>query len=230
MTVIEAWRDLHQWSFYRGRRDNELAIYDDQHAAVINRQLWISANRTATGWRSSLLYANIPFIRGTLTIPVKAPRVVGMWPAVWFLGYDYNGSNWPQCGEFDALEIPGTKLLTANGGPAFGTNLHGGASIPQRWQSGTKPLDYSPEWFSLIIRTDCDNFIALDTDHGYGATNAVTHRRSDLPAGRVWPFSSKRGLRTVLNVAVGGWADAPDPVGPKSAVMRVGQIQFREEW
>lgn len=73
--------------------DGKLKIY-----AVRNENLFTSA-RLNTKDKVEVKYAKIEAL-------IKVPKVdVGLWPAFWTMGANFNGDNWPACGEIDIMEV-----------------------------------------------------------------------------------------------------------------------------
>ena len=89
------------------------------------------------------------FQYGRMEARLKVPSGKGLWPAFWMLGSNFNGSNWPDCGEIDIMEYIGKEPDLI-----FGT-LHGpgysGAMGFSQWNRQTYNIaddfhTYAIEW------------------------------------------------------------------------------------
>ena len=115
-----------------------------------------------------------------------------MWPAFWMLGENYNGSNWPSCGEMDIMELFGAKDGTNMGSFHMGTSsskeiswtanytLAGGATFNQAYHT------FGLLWTSTGVTDYVDN-VAYET------------HPSSSPG---WAFSQP--FFFLINLAVGG--------------------------
>ena len=46
---------------------------------------------------------------GRIEARLKVPSGKGLWPAFWMIGSDFDGNNWPDCGEIDIMEYIGKE-------------------------------------------------------------------------------------------------------------------------
>jgi len=44
---------------------------------------------------------------GRIEVRAKLPKGAGVWPAIWMMGVNRPGVNWPRCGEIDVMEFVG---------------------------------------------------------------------------------------------------------------------------
>ena len=139
------------------------------------------------------------FQYGRIEGRLKVPPGAGLWPAFWMLGSNFNGSNWPDCGEIDIMEYIGKEPDLI-----FGT-LHGpgysGALGFSKWNRQTYNIaddfhTYAIEWEPDEIRW------YYDGEQYYSVTP------TDI-SDREWVFNQPFFL--ILNLAVGG--QLPGPVG-----------------
>ena len=49
------------------------------------------------------------FQYGRIEARIKVPEGKGLWPAFWMLGSNFDGNNWPDCGEIDIMEYIGKE-------------------------------------------------------------------------------------------------------------------------
>jgi beta-glucanase (GH16 family) len=136
---------------------------------------------------------------GRIEARLKVPSGKGLWPAFWMLGSDFNGSNWPDCGEIDIMEYIGKEPDLI-----FGT-LHGpgysGALGFTKWNRQTYNIAddfhiYAIEWEPDEIRWF------------YDGSHYHTVNGTDI-GDRKWVFDHPFFI--ILNLAVGG--QLPGPVG-----------------
>ncbi|MDZ4181723.1 MAG: family 16 glycosylhydrolase [Candidatus Cloacimonadaceae bacterium] len=115
--------DSDKWSYDLGYGENgwgndEWQLYTNnlQNVRVENGNLvisavWDSINYPVPGKRNgSITSARIntknkfSFKYGKVQARIKIPTDMGMWPAFWMLGKNYDTVGWPQCGEIDIME------------------------------------------------------------------------------------------------------------------------------
>ncbi len=132
------------------------------------------------------------FQYGRIEARVKVPAGAGLWPAFWMLGSNFNGSNWPDCGEIDIMEYVGREpdlIMGTLHGPGYS-----GALGLTRWNRQTYNIaddfhTYAVEWEADEIRWYYDE--------------ALYHTVARTDVGdRPWPFDQPFFL--ILNLAVGG--------------------------
>jgi len=139
------------------------------------------------------------FQYGRIEARLKVPAGAGLWPAFWMLGNDFNGSNWPDCGEIDIMEYIGKEpdLIM---GTAHGPGYSGTLGITKWNRQSYKIADdfhtYAIEWGPDQI------------DWFYDGVKYHTVTRNDV-GDRKWVFDHPFFI--LLNLAVGG--QLPGPVG-----------------
>ena len=135
---------------------------------------------------------------GKIEVKAKLPQGIGIWPAIWMLGENWQQVSWPKCGEIDIMEhvgfvrdsIYGTVHTEAYN-HEIGTAVGKGVYVNQ-------PYDefhiYSVKWTPQKIDFLLDNVVY----HSFKNENKTAAE---------WPFDQKFHLK--LNVAVGGsWGGA----------------------
>ncbi|OIP83270.1 MAG: hypothetical protein AUK44_05625 [Porphyromonadaceae bacterium CG2_30_38_12] len=75
----------------------------------------------------------VHFQYGKIETRMKIPSTAnGLWPAFWLMGNDFNGSNWPACGEIDVMECGHSAGIASGTQSSFmGGALHWGPVSPQ---------------------------------------------------------------------------------------------------
>ncbi len=144
---------------------------------------------------------------GRFEIRAKVVTGNGMWPAFWMLGDDYDGNNWPQCGEIDIMEVRGTRPYN-NGGSLHGPGYSGmhpltGTYVLPHVDGGPSLSDdfhtYAVEWETGVVRFYVDDNLF------------ETHTPADIPAdagaNAKWVYDHPFFI--LLNVAVGGTFPGP---------------------
>lgn len=125
-----------------------------------------------------------------------------MWPAFWMLGANIDEVGWPACGEIDILEGKGRLPSWTSGalhrGPDPEHNLitSGDYVLPEgdfhsRWHV------FAVEWEPEQIRWYVDDVLYNTVDKAGDVNPAY------------WPFDHGHPFYLILNLAVGGWFDAP---------------------
>jgi beta-glucanase (GH16 family) len=139
------------------------------------------------------------FQYGRIEARLKVPSGFGLWPAFWMLGSDFNGSNWPDCGEIDIMEYIGKEpdLIM---GTAHGPGYSGALGI-SKWNRQT--YNIADDFHTYAIEWDPDQIRWF-----YDGVQYHTVSRDDV-GDRKWVFDHPFFI--ILNLAVGG--QLPGPVG-----------------
>jgi hypothetical protein len=150
--------------------------------------------------------------------PIVAPTGVGVWPAFWLAGADFDHVGWPAAGELDVLEGWGARPTIAHSAIHVGTRADPHAHRQYGWgePGGTtdlgEPLDarthlYGVYFDARVVRFYIDRKPTMTV----WADDAIA-------AGYLWPFD--RPQHMILNVAVpaGNHSEFPKTmtVGPIS--------------
>ncbi len=118
--------DSSKWSYDTGTGswgwgNNELQYYTDRtdNVQVTGGNLVITARREDFGgmpYTSGRIHSQGKFSAhyGRIAARMKLPEGLGVWPAFWMLGQDFDGQNWPAIGELDILEMRGGQDYTAS--------------------------------------------------------------------------------------------------------------------
>ena len=129
---------------------------------------------------------------GHIEARIQVPDGQGLWPAFWMLG----GSNWPNDGEIDIMEVVGRQPNTLYGtlhGPGYsGGNGYGATrnSSTPYWQAfHTYAIDWSPNL--IIWRVDGSEFFRATPESLRAAKGNVS-----------WVYN--HGFFIIMNLAVGG--------------------------
>lgn len=139
------------------------------------------------------------FHYGRIEARIKVPEGKGLWPAFWMLGSNFDGSNWPDCGEIDIMEYIGKEpdlIMGTLHGPGYSGALGFSQWNRQEFLIADDFHTYAIEWEPDQIRWYFDN-------EEYFVVN-----REDIGE-RAWPFDQPFFI--ILNLAVGGVL--PGPVG-----------------
>lgn len=132
------------------------------------------------------------FQYGRIEGRLKVPAGAGLWPAFWMLGSDFNGRNWPDCGEIDIMEYIGKEPDLI-----FGT-LHGpgysGALGLSKWNRQT--YNIADDFHTYAIEWEADQVRWY-----YDGNHYFTVNRADV-GDREWVFNQPFFI--ILNLAVGG--------------------------
>ena len=191
-----------------GNGDLQTYTASTRNAVVRNGMLQITARREVkTGtdgitrnYTSARLETRGKFTMkyGRVEARIKIPRGVGLFPAFWMLGSDFDRVGWPRSGEFDIMENNGRTPRTLTAG------FHGpgmlGAAGSHHIEMGAPLADafhvYGMRWGPDSVSWTFDGRVV------------ATATRASLPRGAVWVFDKPFYL--LLNVAVGGnWPGTP---------------------
>jgi beta-glucanase (GH16 family) len=200
--------------------DGGIQNYTDsiQNAYVQDNQLRIVAIKescTSAMLRGEYLQE---YTFGVFAAKIRMPYGQGMWPAWWLVG---NGDKykvwWPTVGEIDILEMIGgnarANLTDQNAhatihwnnqsntmNPSFNKDRTYVWKTPDDSMLHNNSLVYWTEWTETQITIGINEF-------PYFRFNTTNIPESINP---VWAFSGKWPFYMILNIAVGGWAKAPD--------------------
>lgn len=184
---------------YTTDRPENASLDGDGHLAITaRREDYLGQAYTAARLKTKGLFAQA---RGRFEARIKLPIGQGIWPAFWMLGDDFDGGNWPQCGEIDVMEYRGQEphvLIGSLHGPGYSGN-----------NAITHRHELAQGGFNLgfhVFRIDWDETGIVWSVDGYVYHSATP---DDLPPGTEWVFDHPFFL--LLNVAVGGrWVGDPD--------------------
>lgn len=179
--------------------------------------LVITARRTADGGYTSARLsarhssAGTLFRYGLFEARIRVPVGSGVWPAFWLLGED-DRYGWPDCGEIDIMEAPSSDSTRGQ--------IHQGTHSPRAGETHS-PHTSTGDAVGVGVTPSRGDWAG--TFHTYAAdwaphridfyvdgrrTGSVTE--SDVrDHGGIWRFD-ERAQAPILNLAVGGWAGAPD--------------------
>jgi len=97
-----------EWQNYTNSQDN--VKVEDGNLVITAR--WDSVNfPSGPGKRNGSVTSGrintknkFSFKYGKVKANIKIPTTMGMWPAFWMLGQNFDSAGWPQCGEIDIME------------------------------------------------------------------------------------------------------------------------------
>ncbi len=198
--------DNTKWDYEIGYiRNNEEQYYTKnlRNARIENGYLLLEAHmEEVEGYNyssGSITTSNmVAWQYGKIEVKAKLPKGVGIWPAIWMLGENWQQVSWPKCGEIDIMEHVGFTKDTVYGtvhteayNHTIGTSVGKGVFI-------NNPYDefhiYAVEWTDEKIDFLLDNTVY----HSFKNENKTEAE---------WPFDQKFHLK--LNIAVGGsWGGA----------------------
>jgi beta-glucanase (GH16 family) len=155
------------------------------------------------------------FTYGLIEARVKVPGGIGLWPAFWMLGADYDAHGWAACGEIDIMEYIGQHPNRLYG-TAHGPGYSGGSGLGSTIEAD-QPL--SDDYHVFAVEWHPDSIVwMLDGKPYFQITPA------DVPAGDEWVFD--HDFFILMNVAVGGgMAGLIDPATIFPETMSVDYIR-----
>ena len=210
--------DSTKWSYEYGlKRNQEKQYYSDssKNVRVEEGNLILEAHKEMTrneqfvskdekGWKKNTEYADYTsgsittkglgeWTYGRIEIRAKLPTGVGVWPAFWMIGDNYDLVGWPECGEIDIMEYVGFQPDSI-----FGTIHTKAYNHMKGTQKGKKikidnpseeyhvfALEWTPQTMDFILDGDVYNHIVNE------------HKSTDE-----WPFDQDFHLK--INLAIGG--------------------------
>jgi beta-glucanase (GH16 family) len=200
-----------------GNGEAEFYTSRPENARVENGQLIIEARQekyedsyyTSARLKTQGLQS---FQYGRIEARLKVPSGAGLWPAFWMLGANFDGTNWPDCGEIDIMEYIGREpdlILGTAHGPGYSGAMGMSQWNRQEYNIADDFHTYAIEWEADEIRWyyDGDLYFTLTPD--------------DL-SGRTWVFD--RPFFIILNLALGG--QLAGPIGLDTAFPAQLQVDY----
>ncbi len=202
-----------------GWGNNELQYYQAANAAVSGGILTITAKRESVGgmsYTSARLktLGKRSWTYGRIEARLAVPMGQGIWPAFWMLGTNFNGSNWPGCGEIDIMEhinsentVYGTIHWDYNGYATYG----GSTTV----SSPTSYHTYTIEWTSSYIKWFVDG---------------VQYHEANIANSINGTEEFHKPFFILLNLAVGGnWPGAPNSSTVFPAQYKVDYVRVYQD-
>jgi beta-glucanase (GH16 family) len=137
------------------------------------------------------------FQYGRIEARIQVPSGAGLWPAFWMLGADFDGSNWPDCGEVDIMEYIGREpdlIMGTLHGPGYSGALGVTKWNRQEYAIADEFHTYAVEWKDGQI------------DWYYDGELYSTVTSADV-GDREWVFDHPFFI--ILNLALGGQLAGP---------------------
>jgi beta-glucanase (GH16 family) len=137
------------------------------------------------------------FQYGRIEARLKVPSGDGLWPAFWMLGADFDGNNWPDCGEVDIMEYIGREpdlIMGTLHGPGYSGALGLSQWNRQEYAIADDFHTYAIEWKAGQI------------DWYYDGERYFTVTPADV-GDRQWVFDHPFFI--ILNLAMGGQLAGP---------------------
>lgn len=189
-----------------GWGNNELQYYRAENTTVKDGYLIITAKESFSGsnYTSSRMVTKgkKEFKYGRIDIRAMLPKGQGIWPALWMLGANFPGINWPACGEIDIMEMIG--------GAGREKTVHG----TLHWDNnGSHACTCDKPGYSLPSGTFADKFhvftIIWDENFIKWYADDVLFNTIDISPAGLSEFQNE--FFFIFNVAVGGnWPGNPD--------------------
>ena len=205
-----------------GGGNNELQYYRSENFSLEDYQgfkcLVLNAKRESflgkafTSARMNTL-GKMYFQYGKIESRMKLPSTAnGLWPAFWFMGNDFSGSNWPYCGEIDVMECGHSAGIASGTQSSFmGGALHWGPISPNfihymDYTGAAGPYSIQDDFhlFTLIWSPDSINMY-LDLDKFPKAAPYYKKRIAADAADNINNYFHKP-FQLLYNLAVGGAA------------------------
>jgi beta-glucanase (GH16 family) len=152
------------------------------------------------------------FQYGRIEARLKVPAGAGVWPAFWMLGADFDGKNWPDCGEVDIMEYIGREpdlIMGTLHGPGYSGALGFSKWNRQKYNIADDFHTYAVEW-------EPDRVTWF-----YDGAEYFTVTPADV-GDRKWVF--EHPFFIILNLAVGG--QLAGPIGLQTAFPAQLQVDY----
>jgi beta-glucanase (GH16 family) len=154
------------------------------------------------------------FTYGLIEARVKVPGGIGLWPAFWMLGANYDKVGWAACGEIDIMEYVGQHPNRLYG-TAHGPGYSGGSGLGTTIEAD-QPL--SDDYHVFAVEWQPNSIVwTLDGQPYFHITPA------EVPAGDEWVFD--HDFFILMNVAIGGMGGLIDPAAVFPESMSVDYLR-----
>jgi len=197
--------------YYRSE-NLSLENYEGFNCMVLNAKRESYLGKAFTSARVNSL-GKVYFQYGKIESRMKIPSTAnGLWPAFWFMGNDYNGSNWPSCGETDVMECGHSAGIASGTQSSFmGGALHWGPISPvfihyMDYTAAAGPYSIQDDFhlFTLIWSADSIKMY-LDLDKFPKAAPYYQKRIAADAGNDIYTYFHKP-YHILYNLAVGGAA------------------------
>lgn len=187
-----------------------LENYQGFNCMVLNAKRESYLGKAFTSARVNSL-GKVYFQYGKIESRMKIPSTAnGLWPAFWFMGSDYTGSNWPLCGEIDVMECGNAGGISSGTQSSyFGGAMHWGPISPvfihyQDYTAAAGPYSIQDDFhlFTLIWSSDSIKMY-LDLDRFPKAAPYYQKRIAADAANDIYTYFHKP-IHILYNLAVGG--------------------------
>ncbi|MCD1653445.1 family 16 glycosylhydrolase [Treponema zuelzerae] len=208
----ENFLDMTKWSYDTGTGawgwgNNELQYYTDRpdNVQVTGGNLVITAKRedhNGMPYTSGRIHTQGKYSvhYGRIAARMKLPEGLGVWPAFWMLGQDFDGQNWPAIGELDILEMRGGQDNTASAASHWDQPGVGHAMYSESLTLDEKLSEdyhvYMLEWDKQFIYASVDGEVYWTFDNFWAEEGSLP----DPKAKTEFQFP----MYILLNLAVGG--------------------------
>jgi beta-glucanase (GH16 family) len=195
--------------YYTSRvgRGANAALDGHGHLAIVaRRETYTGPDGTTRRYTSGRLATEhtFSFAYGRIDARIRVAVGRGLISAFWALGADVDAVGWPRSGEFDVVEVLGSRPTVAWG------SIHG-------------PDDHG---MPFAINTKHDARVRLDRAFLVDGRPYAVYEPRTLGAGREWTFEHPFFLTLTLSVG-GAWAGAPARTTRFPARMLVDWIRVR---
>ena len=195
--------------YYRSE-NLSLENYQGFNCMVLNAKRESYLGKAFTSARVNTL-GKVYFQYGKIESRMKIPSTAnGLWPAFWFMGNDYNGSNWPYCGEIDVMECGNSGGISSGTQSSyFGGAMHWGPISPvfihyQDYTAAAGPYSIQDDFhlFTLIWSVDSVKMY-LDLDKFPKAVPYYQKKIAADAGNDIYSYFHKP-IHILYNLAVGG--------------------------
>lgn len=209
------------WTMKEGHGwDPGLETYSPSNVSLDGKgNLVLRADKTVkSGYTSGWIESKnkVSFGYGVVSARIKVPSGKGLWPAFWLKGADEDTHPWPECGEIDVVELPGTNTMLYS-------TLHGtidGTTENRQAQTKAKVPDLSTGFHVFWVRR-VPYLITIGVDD----LTLTNFTPDSLKEGSQWVYN--RPMQAILDLAIGGeWVGAPDDSTKFPATMLVDWLRW----
>ena len=128
------------------------------------------------------------FTYGYIEANISLPLGMGIWPAFWMLGQNFNEESWPTCGEIDIIEA-------INDESKVYSTLH--------WMADG-PAEYGDKSDVFDINNFHIYYLQWDEEYIRAGVDGIQHYEIYIKDGAGQTYAFHKPFFFILNVAVGG--------------------------
>ena len=212
-----SWQNGTELQQYTDRPENVAHDGNGNLAITTRRETYSGSDGVSRDYTSARIktQGKFSFRYGRVEARMKIPVRKGLLPAFWTLGTDIDSVGWPESGEIDLMEVPGSDQYGEAGSVQY--HLHGPGADPGAMVRPSDDIHQNWHTYGMIWTPDAVKFT-------FDGQVRSTMTKEQL--GGAWRAFQKDHF-LIFNTAVGNsWTGAPDGSTPFPATMLIDWVRY----